>query len=112
MILEMGADAIDPVEPAPQGDVELDYVMKEYGKDIVVFGNLEIADIVNKKTDEFEKIVRMSLQQGTSVSGRGFVLMPSASPYGRDIPEHVLQNYRLMVELPKRRKSEKNRGKQ
>jgi hypothetical protein len=101
MVVEMGADAIDPVEPAPQGDVELDYVIKEYGKDIIVFGNLEITDIENKKPAEFEKIVQKSLEQGTSSNGRGFVLMPSASPYGREISDNVLQNYKLMVELIK-----------
>ncbi|MHC4913340.1 MAG: uroporphyrinogen decarboxylase family protein, partial [Planctomycetota bacterium] len=34
-IIEMGADAIDPIEPPPQGDVEIEYVRREYGKNLV-----------------------------------------------------------------------------
>ncbi|MHC4104541.1 MAG: uroporphyrinogen decarboxylase family protein, partial [Planctomycetota bacterium] len=44
-IVEMGASAIDPIEPPPQGDVELEYVRSKYGGDLVLFGNIEIADI-------------------------------------------------------------------
>ena len=30
--------------------------------------------------------------------GRGFVLMPSACPYGRNLPERAFRNYEAMVE--------------
>ena len=40
----LGADALDPIEPPPQGDVELSYVRQRYGGQLVLFGNLEIAD--------------------------------------------------------------------
>jgi len=96
-IIKMGADATDPIEPAPFGDVELDFVRKEYGKKLVLFGNLEISDIENTEPDEFEKIVQKSLKDGTAGQGRGFVLMPSASPFGRKISDKTLKNYKTIV---------------
>jgi hypothetical protein len=98
-IIEMGAAGLDPIEPPNQGDVELSYVRQEYGKDMVLFGNLEITDIENMPTDRFEQVVRKALSEGTSGEGRGFVLMPSASPYGRTITDKVLANYETMVRL-------------
>ena len=98
-IIEMGATAIDPIEPPPQGDVELEYVRREYGKELVLFGNIEIADIENCEPGDFEKIVEKALIDGTSGEGRGFVLMPSSAPYGRTITPRVMANYETMVRL-------------
>ncbi|MEI6788815.1 MAG: uroporphyrinogen decarboxylase family protein [bacterium] len=99
LIAEMGVDALDPIEPPPQGDVELDEVRARYGKQWVLFGNLEIADIENMPTSQFAETVKRALEQGTAGEGRGFVLMPSASPYGRDISTLCLRNYETLVEL-------------
>jgi len=98
-IVEMRADAIDPLEPPPQGDVELEYVRSKYGKDLVLFGNIEIADIENAELRQFEKIVEKTLRDGTSGQGKGFVLMPSSSPNGRTITPKVMANYETMVRL-------------
>jgi len=98
-ILKMGADAIDPIEPPPNGDVDLDFVRKEYGKDLVLFGNLEISDVENTEPEKFKQIVQKSLEDGTIGQGKGFVLMPSACPYGRKISDRTLRNYEIMVEL-------------
>jgi len=98
-ILEMGADAIDPIEPPPQGDVELSYVRCEYGKDLVLFGNIEIADIENAEPNDFEKIVRQAIKKGTQGQGRGFVLMPTASPVGRKISARIIRNYETIVRV-------------
>ena len=95
----MGVDAIDPIEPPSQGDVELSYVREEYGKDLVLFGNLEIADIENADPSEFEKTVRQTLADGTSGLGRGFVLMPTACPIGRKITARTMQNYQTIVRV-------------
>jgi len=101
-IVEMGADAIDPVEPPPQGDVELEYVRSRYGRELVLFGNIEIADIENTEPGRFEKIVEKTLRDGTGGQGKGFVLMPSSSPYGRTITPTTMANYETMVRLATR----------
>ena len=94
----MGASAIDPIEPSPQGDVELVDVRREFGRDLVLFGNLEVSDIENMSTAEFKNVVAKTLRDGTSGNGRGFVLMASASPYGRIITDKTLANYQTMVD--------------
>ncbi|KPL10307.1 MAG: hypothetical protein AMS26_21595 [Bacteroides sp. SM23_62] len=97
-IAEMKADAIDPIEPPPQGDVELGYVRQKYGNQMVLFGNLEISDIENMPSDMFREVVRSSIKAGTEGAGRGFVLMPSSSPCSRDISEPTLRNYQIIIE--------------
>jgi Uroporphyrinogen decarboxylase (URO-D) len=98
-IVAMGAMAIDPLEPPPQGDVELSYVRERYGKDLVLFGNLEISEIECMPTEQFAEKVKRALEEGTSGSGRGFVLMPSACPYGRKLSALTLKNYEKIVEI-------------
>lgn len=97
-IIKMGADAIDPIEPPPHGDAELSFLRREYGKQLVFFGNLEISDIENMPPDLFRRSVIKSLHDGTSGEGRGFVLMPTASPYGRVISQNTFRNYQIMIE--------------
>ncbi len=98
-IVETGCVAIDPIEPPPQGDVELRYVREKYGRHFTLFGNLEASDLENLSPGEFKKKIVKALDEGTSGAGRGFVLMPSACPYGRRISPNVIKNYEKMVEL-------------
>jgi hypothetical protein len=99
LIASMGPDGLDPCEPPPQGDADLAWLRKEYGRDIVLFGNLEVSDIETMPAPDFEKVVRRSLRDGTAGHGRGFVLMPTASPYGREIPPLTMENYSTIVRL-------------
>jgi uroporphyrinogen-III decarboxylase len=98
-IVSMGTSGLDPIEPPPQGDVDLSYVRKNYGKQLVLFGNLEITDIENLPAHAFAEKVKRALEEGTSGDGRGFVLMPSACPIGRILSPRTLNNYEKMVEL-------------
>jgi len=102
LIVAMGVDALDPIEPPPQGDVALREVRAQYGKQWVLFGNLEIADIETLPTPKFADKVKRALNEGMAGEGRGFVLMPSASPYGRDISALCLKNYETIVDLATR----------
>lgn len=101
-IAGMGADGLDPIEPPPQGNVSLAHVRERVGRDMVLFGNLEANDIENLPTDRFAEKVKRALNEGTAGPGRGFVLMPAASPYGRELPVLALRNYEKMVELVER----------
>ncbi len=47
----------------------------------------------------FERLVAQTLADGTRGQGRGFVLMPSAAPNGRQITPRILKNYETMVRL-------------
>jgi hypothetical protein len=74
-------------------------VREKYGKQLTLFGNLEVSDIENLPTDQFEPKVKRALEEGTSGEGRGFVLMPSACPCGRDLSSRTIRNYAKMVEM-------------
>ena len=97
-IAATGCDGLDPIEPPPQGDVPLSYVRENYGRQMVLFGNIEVADIENLPTEQFAPKVRQALDEGTAGDGRGFVLMPSACPYGRELAELTLRNYEAMIQ--------------
>jgi hypothetical protein len=99
MIAGMGADALDPIEPPPQGDVSLREVRERHGRQLVLFGNLEVADIEMLPTAQFVERVKRALEEGTAGEGRGFVLLPSACPYGRTLTPVTLPNYEAMVRL-------------
>ncbi|MHC4886656.1 MAG: uroporphyrinogen decarboxylase family protein, partial [Planctomycetota bacterium] len=95
-IAETGCTGLDPIEPPHQGDMELKEVRERVGDQMTLFGNIEITDIENLPAEAFEEKVRTALEEGPG--GRGFVLMPSASPYGRTITPRCLRNYEIMVE--------------
>lgn len=95
-IVAMNVDAIEPLEPPIQGDMTLAEVRKVTGDQITLMGNLEITDIENLPHDEFRKKVRNTID---SIDWhKNFILMPSASPYGRQLSTHTLDNYRIIVE--------------
>jgi hypothetical protein len=97
-IVGMGADAIDPIEPPPHGDVALKYVRQRYGERLVLFGNIEISDLEYMPTQKFRRLIRQCIAEGSAGKGRGFVLMTTASPYGREISAQTLSNYQTMIE--------------
>lgn len=98
-IVEMNPTAIDPIEPPPQGDIKLSEVRRRYGKELVLFGNIEFADIEHTEPAEFEKIIAKSLKDGTDGEGKGFVLMPSSAPISRKVNSRIIANYQTMVRL-------------
>jgi hypothetical protein len=59
----------------------------------------EITDIENLPTDQLAEKVKRALEEGTSGSGRGFVLMPSACPYGRELASLTMKNYEKSIEI-------------
>jgi hypothetical protein len=101
LILAMEPDGLDPIEPPPQGDMHLIDVRRLYGEQMVLFGNIEASELEMLPPEQFERRVVQALREGTAGPGRGFVLMPSACPYGRQISPDVLTNYETMVRLVK-----------
>jgi hypothetical protein len=97
-IAATGCDGMDPIEPPPQGDIQLAEVRARVGEQMVLFGNLESSDLENLPADAFREKVLRALDEGTRGHGRGFVLMPSACPYGRVLSSLALRNYEVMIE--------------
>lgn len=98
-IAATGCTGLDPIEPPPQGDVTLAWVKARLGEQMVLFGNLEASDLETLPVEQFERNIETALREGTEGGGRGFVLMPSASPYGRVLEARAARNYERMVEM-------------
>ena len=64
---------------------------------IIAETDWDAIDPIEPPPAEFERLVARALREGRG--GRGFVLMPSSCPYGRNLARRTLENYRLMVEL-------------
>ena len=99
LIAKMEPDGLEPLEPPSQGDMTLAEIKAVIGKDTVLMGNIEAADIENLPTSQFEKKVVTALQEGTRGGGRGFILQPSSCPYGRTITPLTMANYEAMIRL-------------
>jgi hypothetical protein len=99
LIAGMGPDGLDPIEPPPQGDVELRHVRERCGRQTVLFGNLEMSDIELLPPPRFAEKVRRALDEGMAGEGRGFVLQPTAAPYGRAISDTAMRNYETILRL-------------
>lgn len=96
MMLDCGIDALDPLEPPPQGDMEIEEIQTVAGDRITLLGTLEITDLENMSHDDFRRFLKGHLAR--IPWHRNFILMPSASPYGRKLSPHTTENYHILVE--------------
>lgn len=95
-IAEMKPDALDPLEPPEQGDIDLKTIAREYGQEMVLFGNIEISELIQLDELSFKRRVYNCLEAGDGA--KGHVLMPSSSPFGRAIDPRCRRNYEIMRE--------------
>ncbi len=99
LILATGCRALDPVEPPPQGDLRVCDVRARAGRQLTLFGGIELSDIETLSTPHFERVAQRTLAEGTEGPGRGFVLMPSACPIGRHLAPRTVQNYEALARV-------------
>jgi hypothetical protein len=79
-LVAMGVDSTDPVEPPPQGDVDLAAAKQKYDGKLVFFGNIEFADLETRTAGEIDALVRAAIEQGGK---QNMVLCQSAGPHER-----------------------------
>jgi hypothetical protein len=92
--LETGVDSTDPVEPPPQGDIEMAAARRIVGDRMVLFGNIEFLDMETRTPQEIEALVRSAIEQSGK---KHLVLYPSATPHERHTPK-MLANARGYIE--------------
>lgn len=78
--VEMGVDSIDPVEPPPQGNVDIAEVKRKYDNKLVFVGNIEFLDMETKDPDEMDKLVQCAIEGGGK---KNVMLCTSAGPHER-----------------------------
>ena len=97
MILETGCDGIDPCEPPPDGDIELDEVRRRcQARGVSVWGNIELKLLEQGTTDQVRAEVRKIMAEAKE--GGGFVLMPTAAPINIPLAHATAANYRAFID--------------
>jgi len=95
-IVKTDPDAIDPIEPPPDGDIELAEVKKRIGDRVCLFGNIELRLLEHGTTDEVRQFVTDAIK--CAKPGGGFVIMPTAAPINVPLSPKTEQNYRVFIE--------------
>ncbi|RKY82167.1 hypothetical protein DRP98_09395 [candidate division KSB1 bacterium] len=88
--LEMEIDATDPVEPPPDGDVELKEVREILGEKVTLIGNIEEKLFHMGGKEDMEKAVRKAIEEGAS--GGPFILCPTAMPLTTPLARKIQEN--------------------
>jgi len=90
LLSEMDIDAIDPLEPPPDGDITLKEAREILGERVVLIGNIEerLFEIGTKA--EIELAVKTAIEEG-SADGP-FILCPTAMPLNTPLDKKVQEN--------------------
>jgi Uroporphyrinogen decarboxylase (URO-D) len=92
----MGADATDPVEPPPMGDVTLEEAKRITEGRLTLFGNLEFRDLETLSRDEVVDLTRCTLAEG--MPGGRFALQPTAEPITIPLNPKLEENWVAYIE--------------
>jgi uroporphyrinogen-III decarboxylase len=96
-ILDTGCDGIDPCEPPPDGDMELDEVKRRcQARGVSIWGNVELKLLEHATPAQVRAEVAKVMNQAKD--GGGFVLMPTAAPITVPLLPRVEANYRSFIE--------------
>jgi uroporphyrinogen-III decarboxylase len=95
-IIDMEADALDPVEATPSGNIEIQEIKKLYGNRICLMGNIQLKDLEFASPKQMKNIVKRAVEEGKP--GGSFVIMPTASPINKDLNETTLRNYKIFID--------------
>lgn len=91
--VEMGIDATDPIEPPPDGDIELDEAGEILGTKVTLIGNIEERLLETGTKKDVENAVQKAIRDGTKSDG-GFILCPTAmpltTPLGKKVQENII----------------------
>lgn len=95
-IIEIDADAIDPLEAPPSGDITLSEAKEKYGDDICLMGNIQLRDLEYCTSEEIRNIVINCMNDAKR--GGNYILMPTASPINVPLSPITEENYRVMID--------------
>lgn len=95
MIIKTGADAIDPCEAPPDGDISLKDVKRRTGNTMTVFGNIQLKLLEHGSEEEVKQAVITCMEEAKA--GGRYVLMPTASPINIPLSPKTMKNYQVMI---------------
>jgi len=96
MIAATGADALDPCEAPPDGDITIGEIKAQVGYKMTLFGNLQLKLLENGTPNQVrEETLRV---MAAAKAGGRFVIMPTAAPIDADLKKRTTENYRAFID--------------
>ena len=95
-LVAMGADATDPVEPPPLGDITLAEAKALVGDRLTICGNLELRDLETMSREQVADLTRRTLDEG--MPGGRFALMPGAEPITIPLNSKLEENWMTYID--------------
>jgi len=89
-------DAMDPLEPPPDGDIELGQIKKQTAGKVCLFGNIEMKLLEHGSPQEMREFVIDAMSQAKE--GGRFVIMPTAAPINDPLSQKTLRNYEVFID--------------
>lgn len=88
--LEIGIHALEPMEPPPQGDLELGEALDRAAGRMCLMGYIQDQDLYTAQPGEMSEKVRAICQ---IAKGRRYIMTPTATPFMSPPPEDFVRNY-------------------
>ena len=95
-IVDAGAQGLDPIEPPPDGDITLGEVKRRYGKELCLFGNIELKELEHSSPARIDELVKTVMEEAKE--GGGLVLMPTSCPINVPLSPKTEKNYLAYLE--------------
>ena len=97
LIAATGADALDPCEAPPDGDISLTDLKIRLGDRMCLFGNIQLKLLENGS----EASVRQHVQDSMAAAkaGGGYVIMPTAAPINVPLSPQTESNYLAFIDV-------------
>jgi len=95
-ILACGAEAMDPCEGPPDGDITLGELKKRTQGQICLFGNLQLKLLEHATPAEVRETVIRCME--AAKEGGGYVIMPTAAPINISLSPQTEENYHVFIE--------------
>lgn len=96
MYIEMEMDAIDPVEPPPDGDMEITEAKVLLKDKMCIIGNIEYRLLEFLSRQEIDSLVKEVMEIGKK--DYGFILMPTARPDNVPLTTKQEENFIQFIE--------------
>jgi len=95
-ILSFGADALDPCEAPPDGDITLCELKRRVNGQVCIFGNLQLKLLEHASTFEVREEVRRCME--SAKDNGGYIIMPTAAPINVPLSPKTEDNYIAFIE--------------
>jgi uroporphyrinogen decarboxylase len=95
MIVQTGADALDPCEAPPDGDIALADVKKRVGDCLCLCGNIQLKLLEHGTCEQVAGAVRGCMD--AAKQGGGYVIMPTAAPINSPLAARTVDNYLCFI---------------